>query len=35
MKDDEKIEYSDYVVENNSSKFELFRKIDQIIEKIL
>ena len=35
MKDDEKIGYSDYVVENNSSKFELFRKIDQIIEKIL
>ena len=35
MKDDEKIGYSDYVIENNSSKFELFRKIDQIIEKIL
>ena len=35
MKDDEKIGYSDYVVENNSSKFELFRKIDHIIEKIL
>ena len=35
MKDDEKIGYSDYVVKNNSSKFELFRKIDQIIEKIL
>ena len=35
MKDDEKIKYSDYVIENNGSEFELFRKIDQIIEKII
>ena len=35
MKDDEKIGFSDYVIENNSSKFELFKKIDRIIEKIL
>ena len=35
MKDDEKIKYADYVVENNSSEFELFKKTDQIIEKII
>ena len=35
MKDDEKSKYSDYVVENNSSEFELFSKIDQIIKKII
>ena len=35
MKDDKKIEFSDFVVENNSSKLMLFSKIDQIIEKIL
>ena len=34
MKDEEKIKYSDYVIENNGSKFELFSKIDQIIEEI-
>jgi len=34
MKDDKKIEFSDFVVENNSSKLMLFSKIDQIIEKI-
>ncbi|MEL1221889.1 MAG: dephospho-CoA kinase, partial [Candidatus Neomarinimicrobiota bacterium] len=35
MKDDEKSEYSDYVIENNGSEFELFSKIDQIIEEII
>tara|TARA_B100001093_G_scaffold236262_1_gene226336 strand:+ start:2455 stop:3039 length:585 start_codon:yes stop_codon:yes gene_type:complete len=35
MNDDEKIKYSDYVVENNSTKFELFSKIDLIIKKII
>lgn len=35
MNDDEKIKYSDYVVENNSTKFELFTKIDQIIKTII
>ena len=35
MKDDEKIKYSDYVIENNASEFELFSKIDQIIERII
>ena len=35
MKDDEKSKYSDYVVENNSSEFELFSKIDEIIKKII
>ena len=35
MKDDEKSKYSDYVVENNSSEFELFSKIDEIITKII
>lgn len=35
MNDDEKSKYSDYVVENNSSKFELFSKIDEIIAKII
>ena len=35
MNDDEKIKYSDYVVENNSTKFELFNKIDQIIKTII
>jgi len=35
MNDDEKIKYSDYVVENNSTKFELFSKIDQIIKTII
>lgn len=35
MNDDEKIKYSDYVVENNSAKFELFSKIDQIIKTII
>jgi len=34
IKDEEKIKYSDYVIENNGSKFELFSKIDQIIEEI-
>lgn len=35
MNDDEKIKYSDYVVENNSTKFELFSKINQIIKTII
>lgn len=35
MNDDEKSKYSDYLVENNSSKFELFSKIDEIIAKII
>ena len=35
MKDDEKIKYSDYVIENNGSEFALFSKIDQIIGKII
>ena len=35
MNDDEKIKYSDYVVKNNSTKFELFSKIDQIIKTII
>ena len=35
MNDDEKIKYSDYVVENNSTKFQLFSKIDQIIKTII
>ena len=35
MKDDEKIKDSDYVIENNASEFELFSKIDQIIERII
>ena len=35
VKDDEKSEYSDYVIENNGSEFELFSKIDQIIEEII
>ena len=35
MKDNEKIKQSDYVIENNSTEFELFNKIDQIIEKII
>ncbi len=35
MNDDEKSKYSDYVVENNSSEFELFSKIDKIIKKII
>ena len=35
MNDDEKIKYSDYVVENNSTKFELFSKVDQIIKTII
>tara|TARA_Y100000766_G_C18806000_1_gene555483 strand:+ start:145 stop:729 length:585 start_codon:yes stop_codon:yes gene_type:complete len=35
MNDDEKIKYSDYVVENNSTKLELFSKIDQIIKTII
>ncbi len=35
MKDDKKSKYSDYVIENNGSEFELFSKIDQIIEEII
>jgi len=35
MKDNEKIKQSDYVIENNSTEFEFFNKIDQIIEKII
>ena len=35
MNDDEKIKYSDYVVENNSTKFEFFSEIDQIIKTII
>ena len=35
MKDNEKIKQSDYVIENNSTEFELFKNIDQIIEKII
>ena len=35
MNDEKKIKYSDYVVENNSNKFELFSKIDQIIKTII
>ena len=35
MKDNEKIKQSDYVIENNSTEFELFSEIDKIIEKIL
>tara|TARA_B100000902_G_scaffold23599_1_gene28412 strand:+ start:211 stop:798 length:588 start_codon:yes stop_codon:yes gene_type:complete len=34
MEDKKKIKYSDYIIENNSTKLDLFRKIDQIIEKI-
>ena len=34
MEDKKKTKYSDYVVENNSTKLDLFGKIDQIIEKI-
>ena len=34
MEDKKKIKYSNYVIENNSTKLELFKKIDQIIEKI-
>jgi len=34
MKDDQKIKYADYIIENNSTEFELFSKIDQIIEKM-
>ena len=34
MDDKKKMKYSDYVIENNSTKLEMFRKIDQIIEKI-
>ena len=34
MEDKKKIKYSDYVIENNSTKLDLFGKIDQIIEKI-
>ena len=33
MKDDQKIKYADYIIENNSTEFELFSKIDQIIKK--
>ena len=35
MKDNQKIKYADYIIENNSTEFELFSKIDQIIEKII
>ena len=35
MNDDEKIKYSDYVVENSSTKLELLSKIDQIIKTII
>ena len=35
MNDDEKSKYSDYVVENNSSEFDLFSNIDEIITKII
>jgi len=35
MKDDEKIKYADYVIDNNGLEFELFSKVDQIIEKII
>ena len=35
MNDDEKIKYSDYVIENNSSELDLYSKIDQIIKKII
>ena len=35
MKDDQKIKYADYIIENNSTEFELFSQIDQIIEKII
>ena len=35
MKDEQKIKYADYIIENNSTEFELFSKIDQIIEKII
>ena len=31
----EKIKQSDYVIENNSTELELFKNIDQIIEKII
>ena len=34
MEDKKKTKYSDYVIENNSTKLDLFGKIDQIIEKI-
>ena len=35
MNDDEKIKYSDYVIENNLSELDLYSKIDQIIKKII
>ena len=35
MKDDQKIKYADYIIENNSTEFELFSQIDHIIEKII
>ena len=34
MKDDKKIEYSDYVIKNNLSKSQLYNKTDKIINKI-
>ena len=34
LPDSEKIKYADYVVKNNSTKSELFQKIDKIIAKI-
>tara|TARA_B100000427_G_scaffold315043_1_gene308778 strand:- start:3155 stop:3742 length:588 start_codon:yes stop_codon:yes gene_type:complete len=34
MKDDEKIKYADFILENNYSKSELFSKVDKILEKI-
>ena len=35
MKDNQKIKYADYIIENNSTECELFSKIEQIIEKII
>jgi dephospho-CoA kinase len=34
MKDDKKIEYSDYVIKNNLSKSQLYNQMDNIINKI-
>ncbi len=35
MNDSQKIKYADYIIKNNSTKSELYNKVDEIIKKII
>ena len=35
MNDSQKIKYADYIIKNNSTKSELYNRVDEIIKKII